>query len=62
MMSVDVVMATSEGKQIAFSSAMEENISVFFIAEYYANICNITIGYVSESVAIEEWIKLISSA
>jgi hypothetical protein len=61
MMSVDVVM-TTEGKQIAFSSAMEENISVSFITEYYANICNITIGYASESVAIEEWIKLISSA
>jgi len=62
MMSPDVVMTTSEGKQIAFSSAMEENISVFVIREYYANICSITIGYSSESIAIEGWIKLISSA
>jgi hypothetical protein len=61
-MSTDVVMTTSEGKQIAFSSAMEENISVFVITEYYANICNITIGYASESVVIAGWIKLISSA
>jgi hypothetical protein len=61
-MSPDVVMTTSEGKQIAFSSAMEENISVFVIRGYYANICNITNGYSSESIAIEGWIKLISSA
>jgi hypothetical protein len=44
----DVVMTISEGKQVAFSFAMEENISVFVITEFYANICNITIGYVSE--------------
>jgi hypothetical protein len=61
-MSPDVVVTTSEGKQIAFSRAMEKNISVFVIREYYANTCNITIGYSSESIAIEGWIKLISSA
>jgi hypothetical protein len=61
-MSSDVVVTTSEGKQIAFSCAMKENISVFVITEYYANICNITIGYASESIAIEGWMKLISSA
>jgi len=60
-MSPDVVMTTCEGKQIAFSSVMKENISVFVTTEYYANICNITIGYASESIAIEGWIKRISS-
>jgi hypothetical protein len=57
-MSHDVVMTTSEGKQIAFSSAMGENTSVFVMTEYYANICNITIGCASESIAIAGWFKL----
>jgi hypothetical protein len=58
----DVVMKTSDGKQIAFSSAMEEKSAVFFITEYYANICSIEIGYGSESIAIKGRIKLNSSA
>jgi hypothetical protein len=44
-MSPDVVMTTYEGKQIAFGSAMGENISVLVITEYYANIRNLMTGY-----------------